>query len=228
MGKEIDASREDVDRIGIFGPTCLPILIYDKRYDFKWYVFARFNGGERYPNGMANSVLVFGNPEDSDYPLVRIHSGCHTGDVFGSLRCDCGPQLHESLKKIVDEGSGLLVYVTEHEGRGIGLLAKAAAYSLQDMGYDTYEANEELGFPPDAREYVDVAVVMHHLLKKRVIRLLSNNPLKKKYLESYGFKVVKMIRLVAGVNKVNHDYLMAKIRFGHNIMLYDLDNAKSY
>ena len=128
---------------------------------------------------------MYGDIGDGEDVMVRLHSECLTGDVFGSRRCDCGEQLHNALDMIVDEGRGVLVYLRGHEGRGIGLLHKLQAYSLQDNGRDTVDANVELGLPADARDYGTGAQILHEL-GVRSVRLLTNNPDKRTALEGYG------------------------------------------
>ena len=131
-------------------------------------------------------ALVMGKPEATDAPLVRIHSQCLTGDVFGSLRCDCGQQLEIALKRISEDGTGILIYQLQ-EGRGIGLMNKLLAYELQDSGHDTVEANHQLGFEADHRNYVLCADVLRQLGVSRV-RLMSNNPQKFEGLEAAGIR----------------------------------------
>lgn len=203
------------DRLALVGPVPLPLTLAGVSRRFRWYVFARLRPGETVPAGpLANSVLVYGEL-GGEPPLVRLHSGCHTGDVFGSLRCDCGPQLEQALAEITAAGAGVVVYVTEHEGRGIGLWSKALAYLLQEAGHDTYEANRRLGLPDDARRFTDAAVVLAHLLGRRRVRLLSNNPKKCEALAACGFEVVEMRGLLAGHHEVNRRYLETKARHGH-------------
>ncbi|MEX5268921.1 GTP cyclohydrolase II [Kocuria sabuli] len=141
-------------------------------------------------------------------PLVRLHSECLTGDVFGSYRCDCGPQLHLALRRIADDG-GTLLYLRNHEGRGIGLVNKLRAYKLQDAGADTVEANELLGLPADARDYTAAATILQHLGLTR-IRLLSNNPAKAERLAELGIDVVAMVPNEVPARPENHDYLATK------------------
>ncbi|MEX5301522.1 GTP cyclohydrolase II [Kocuria sabuli] len=141
-------------------------------------------------------------------PLVRLHSECLTGDVFGSYRCDCGPQLHLALRRIADDG-GTLLYLRNHEGRGIGLVNKLRAYKLQDAGADTVEANELLGLPADARDYTAAATILHRLGLTR-IRLLSNNPAKAERLAELGIDVVAMVPNEVPARPENHDYLATK------------------
>ncbi len=157
----------------------------------------------------AHLVLIKGEPERSRRPLVRIHSECLTGDVFGSKRCDCGEQLALSLTLIEKEGIGLLIYLRGHEGRGIGLLHKIGAYGLQDGGLDTVEANLALGLPIDARDYAAAAAILKDL-KIASIRLLTNNPAKRRALFDAGFIDVEEIPLLTEPCKENLCYLKTK------------------
>src|SRR4051794_2242901 len=143
------------------------------------------------PDGTEHIALVLGDvgPGSGPPPLVRVHSECLTGDALGSRRCDCGEQLQAALREIGHEGRGVVVYLRGHEGRGIGLLAKLRAYALQDRGYDTVDANVELGFPPDARGYDAAADILADLDIAR-IRLLSSNPDKAVQLAALGVHVV--------------------------------------
>jgi 3,4-dihydroxy 2-butanone 4-phosphate synthase/GTP cyclohydrolase II len=144
-----------------------------------------------------------------------VHSECLTGDVFGSHRCDCGPQLDEALERIVAEGRGVVVYLRGHEGRGIGLVAKLQAYSLQDGGRDTVDANLDLGLPADARHYGTATQVLRDLGIGSV-RLLTNNPAKVTSLEDFGVKVVERVPLTPHPNDHNLAYLLTKRdRMGH-------------
>ncbi len=166
-------------------------------------------------NMSVNSVMASPDFRDAPAPLVRLHSCCMTGDVFGSMRCECGPQLDLSLERILEEGGGAVVYMSSHEGRGIGLWAKAITYILQDDGQDTYQANVSLGLPEDSRDFADAGVVLRYLLGGRPIRLLSNNPLKREHLERAGQPVSEMVPVVAGVSDRNLRYLRAKRSKGH-------------
>ena len=159
-------------------------------------------------------VLAMGEPAAAEAPLVRIHSQCFTGDVFGSLRCDCRDQLELSLQKIAAEGCGLLIY--EHkEGRGIGLMNKLQAYELQDRGVDTVEANRRLGFAADLRDYALPTAILHHLGVGSV-RLLSNNPHKVRALEEAGIRVRERVACEALANGARRLYLKTKRdKLGH-------------
>ena len=164
-------------------------------------------------------ALVKGNVSEGSV-LVRIHSECLTGDVFHSLRCDCGEQLERALKKIDREGRGVLIYMRGHEGRGIGLINKLMAYKLQEEGKDTVEANIELGYPPDLRSYGISAQILMDLGVKS-IRLMTNNPMKIEELKKYGFEVVREPIEVEPVEE-NRNYLKAKKeKLGHMICIND-------
>ncbi len=165
-------------------------------------------------------ALVHGDPatlRDGEPVLTRVHSECLTGDVFGSQRCDCGPQLEEAMDLIVKEGRGVVVYLRGHEGRGIGLLAKLQAYQLQDGGRDTVDANLDLGLPADARHYGAATQVLRDLGVGQV-RLLTNNPAKVDGLEAYGIAVAERVPLTPHPNDHNLDYLVTKRdRMGHQL-----------
>ncbi|MGH3367863.1 MAG: bifunctional 3,4-dihydroxy-2-butanone-4-phosphate synthase/GTP cyclohydrolase II [Nocardioidaceae bacterium] len=167
-------------------------------------------------------ALVYGELGDGEDVLVRVHSECLTGDVFGSLRCDCGPQLHAALQEVTAEGRGVVIYLKGHEGRGIGLLHKLRAYSLQDTGHDTVDANLELGLPADARDYGTGAQILADLGVSSV-RLLTNNPAKHTGLEVYGIDVRERLPLPVSPTKENLRYLQTKRdRMGHQLPALDL------
>ncbi|WP_370324251.1 bifunctional 3,4-dihydroxy-2-butanone-4-phosphate synthase/GTP cyclohydrolase II [Euzebya sp.] len=172
-------------------------------------------------DGHDHVALVYGSPENKPNVLVRMHSECLTGDIFGSLRCDCGPQLHDSMRKIAQEGEGVIVYIRGHEGRGIGIMHKLQAYKLQDDGRDTIEANIELGFPADARDYGTGAQILVDL-GLSTLRLLSNNPAKRAGLEGYGLEIVERVPIETAPTAENLRYLQTKRdRMGHTLTRLD-------
>jgi 3,4-dihydroxy 2-butanone 4-phosphate synthase/GTP cyclohydrolase II len=169
-------------------------------------------------------ALVYGDIGGGRDVLVRVHSECLTGDVLGSLRCDCGPQLQAALEAVVAEGRGVVLYVRGHEGRGIGLLHKLQAYQLQDLGRDTVDANLELGLPADARDYGTGAQILVDLGVK-TMRLLTNNPAKRAGLEGYGLEITGRVPMPTRMTTENATYLRTKRdRMGH---LLDLDIRES-
>lgn len=160
-------------------------------------------------------ALIMGDVADGEPVLVRVHSECLTGDVFGSMRCDCGPQLHAAMSAIAAAGRGAVLYLKGHEGRGIGLMHKLQAYSLQDAGRDTVDANLDLGLPADARDYGTGAQILADLGIAHM-RLLTNNPAKRAGLEGYGLSIVERVPLVIEPNAHNAEYLRTKAeRMGH-------------
>lgn len=208
------------ESLAFLGPIPLPIRVDGHPQHTRWYVAAPEDPKQRTADHCAHvCAAVFGDLEgSSEPPLVRIHSCCFTGDVLGSLRCDCGPQLTSAIRQMAASPSGgVLVYAAGHEGRGIGLWAKAAAYLLQDDGLDTYQANRALGFPEDERDYRHAATIVRHLLGDRPIRLLTNNPDKVNQLAAFGLRAVVQEPLVAGVSAQNRRYLEAKRDHGHVI-----------
>lgn len=228
------------------GPVPLPVsLLTGATATFQWTTFARVDdetlrlleGVTPSPHNARvllrhlsrarewpQSVLTYGDFAAAAQPLVRIHSNCATGDVFGSQRCECGPQLRSAMLEISTDGAGALIYMADHEGRGIGLFAKAAAYLLQDRGFDTYQANLALGFEEDDRDFSDAAFILKHLRgTQRAVRLLSNNPEKSRALTSVGIPVEEMVPLVTGVTRNNVRYLSTKRAYGH-ILPEDLLN----
>ncbi len=161
-------------------------------------------------------ALIMGDISGSPPPLVRVHDECLTGDVFGSQRCDCGPQLRAALKRIAEEGRGMVLYMRQ-EGRGIGLANKLQAYSLQDEGMDTVEANVHLGFQPDQRDYGIGAQILGELGLSR-FRLLTNNPKKRAEISGYGLEIVEQVPLIIEPTKQNERYLATKAaKLGHEL-----------
>lgn len=222
--------------INLLGPIPLPIALPSTQTTVQWYAAVRSTelsqvetlaselrarGGQQLFSHLVsplavNSVLVVGNPTEN--PLVRVHSNCLTGDVFGSQRCDCGPQLDAAIARMhADAAGGYLVYMAGHEGRGIGLWAKAATYLLQDAGEDTYEANRSLGLPDDSRDFTDAAVLIKHFVGTEAFRLLTNNPKKIEDLQHFGLQDITQEKHVTGVSQWNRRYLHAKRSRGHKL-----------
>ena len=241
----VDAASGEGGSISILGPIPLPIVVGDRRLEVTWFAAVRNTELKKaqaladelrqqkaqesfagLASAMAvNSVLVVGDPAGWTEPLVRVHSSCLTGDVFGSERCECGPQLATALERIHDdEQGGVLVYMSGHEGRGIGLWAKAATYLLQDSGEDTYQANRSLGLPDDCRDFSDAAALLRFFVGDRPIRLLTNNPKKVDDLSAHGVDRITAVKHVHGVSSRNRRYLDAKRGWGHKIDPADLDD----
>lgn len=181
--------------------------------DFEFIPFRQIS------NGLEHAALVKGTWTKDEPVMVRLHSSCFTGDIFGSMRCDCGPQLQKAMSMVEAEGKGVVIYLSQ-EGRGIGLLNKIKAYKLQDEGMDTVQANLTLGFGEDERDYGVGASIMRELGLGKV-RLISNNPVKRAGLEGYGIKIVETIPLVIESNPHNQFYLETKAnKMGHNLSCY--------
>ena len=236
-GEQLDSEAQQAPGeviINLLGPIPMPIDTLEGRIIVQWYAAVRSTelqqvealankltseGGQHLFSHLVsplavNSVLVIGEPKDE--PLVRVHSNCLTGDVFGSQRCDCGPQLANAIARInADPKSGYIVYMAGHEGRGIGLWAKAATYLLQDAGENTYQANRSLGLPDDSRDFTDAAVLLKYFVGQKPFRLLTNNPKKLEDLAAHGVKQVIQEKHVHGVVDTNRKYLEAKRGWGH-------------
>ncbi len=229
--------------LSILGPIPLPLERRGRHYQTTWYASVRHTelsktqeladelrerGGQRSFAVMAeamaiNSVLLLGNPDEWEDPLVRIHSSCLTGDVFGSERCECGPQFIAALERIADDPiGGMIVYMSGHEGRGIGLWAKAATYLLQDGGENTYQANRSLGLPDDSRDFSDAASLIKYFLADKPFRLLTNNPKKVDDLKALGVSDITRVKHVCGVSDTNKEYMAAKRDWGHELSPDDL------
>ena len=199
------AAYDDAARWTLAARARLPV---DEAEDAEVAVF-------RTPDGDEHVALLIGQP-DGDPPLVRLHSECLTGDVLGSLKCDCGPQLRAAIAAITASGWGILLYLRQ-EGRGIGLVNKLRAYQLQDQGFDTVDANTRLGFAVDARDY-GAAARMLTLLGQERVRLLTNNPAKAAGLEAHGVTVVERVPHQLPANPHNARYLATKRdRTGHQL-----------
>lgn len=215
------------EQLAIVGPVKLPVVQRELEATFQWYSWMRtpkhFTAEDvidalpamELAQQQQSSVLVYGDFEAASNPLVRFHSICHTGDIFGSQRCDCGFQLHESMKMIVEHGAGAIFYIANHEGRGIGLFSKSLAYVLQQEGFDTVEANEELGFDDDTRDYSEALTVLQ-ALRQQPVTLITNNPKKLAALQAAGLSAHGHVPLWGGVTETNRFYLETKIaKSGH-------------
>lgn len=190
------------------------VMMPTKYGEFRMTVFRQLS------NGLEHSALVKGTWEPDEPILVRVHSSCVTGDIFGSYRCDCGDQLHKAMEEIEKAGKGILLYMNQ-EGRGIGLFNKIKAYKLQEEGLDTVEANVHLGFDPDERDYGVGAEILRQLGVKKM-RLLTNNPVKRVGLESFGLEIIENVPVEIPTNRYNHRYMQTKRdRMGH--LLKDLN-----
>lgn len=241
-----DAVSEHRPVLNVLGPIPLPLNIGGQLCTFQWYAFVRqtelqeanrladlLRGrGEQHlfpalsSHMSVNSALVLGDFSKHPNPLVRVHSCCLTGDVFGSKRCECGPQLDRAFERIEQEGAGAVIYMSGHEGRGIGLWAKAVTYVLQDSGEDTYQANRSLGLPDDSREFSDAAAMLLYLRGDQPLRLMSNNPIKQTHLEAGGLHHLQREKHVIGVSDANRRYLDAKRGWGHRIEPDDLESGE--
>ena len=169
-------------------------------------------------NHLEHIALIKGEWEADEPVLVRVHSSCATGDIFGSERCDCGEQLHKAMNWVEQEGKGVVLYLNQ-EGRGIGLMAKIAAYKLQEQGYDTVDANIHLGYDPDERDY-GVGAQILNMLGVHKMRLMTNNPVKRVGLEAYGLEIVEDVPIEISPNPYNEKYLRTKQdRMGHALHL---------
>lgn len=251
--QRIDATGQFIDvhahrapgelSINLLGPVPLPISLPSVETTVHWYTAVRSTELRRVEELAAdlrargehhlfshlvsplaiNSVLVIGEPAENC--LVRVHSNCLTGDVFGSQRCDCGPQLDAAVARIsADPAGGYLVYMAGHEGRGTGLWAKAATYLLQDAGEDTYQANRSLGLPDDSRDFTDAAILIRHFVGQSPFRLLTNNPKKMEDLRNLGLHNIRQEKHVCGVTEWNRRYLRAKKEWGHYLDDSDFDS----
>ena len=199
--------------------------VADSKLPMPWGTFIMV-GFEDTETNKEHIAMVFGDVSGDEPVLARVHSECLTGDALFSLRCDCGFQLQEALKRIAENGRGVLLYLRQ-EGRGIGLLNKIKAYHLQDQGADTVEANERLGFAADLRNYSMCEPMLEHLGIKAV-RLMTNNPRKVAALETYGVKVAERVPLQVGKNRHNEEYLATKMgKMGHMMTEHHFVDDKS-
>lgn len=225
---KIQLIKTEKGAIYLVGPIKLPVNLYGETVEFKWYCWLNCDevtedferiidklSSSNLAEFQQSSVLVYGDFEYGEDAIIRFHSICHTGDIFGSKRCDCGYQLKQSMKMIQEHGTGALFYLANHEGRGIGLFSKAMAYVLQENGYDTVEANEGLGFVDDSRNYSDAIQVLKAIRQKSVT-LMTNNPKKLNALKEAGLEVTGRQPLWGDVSEYNEKYLQTKInKSGH-------------
>ncbi len=185
----------------------------------------RFIPFKQKSNGLEHMALIKGEWTEDELVLVRVHSSCITGDIFGSMRCECGDQLHYAMETIEKEGKGVIVYMNQ-EGRGIGLMNKIEAYKLQEEGYDTVEANEELGFDADERDYGVGAQILRELGVKKM-RLMTNNPVKRIGLEGYGLEITEIVSIEIEPNTHNEFYMKTKHdRMGHKLHFFKYDKNR--
>lgn len=221
------AIRNKEENLAVVGPVKLPIKQGEFEATFQWYswlpVRATHSKEDVIKNlaqldlafGQQSSVLVYGDFANTEKALIRMHSICHTGDIFGSQRCDCGYQLHESMKMIVEHGCGAIFYLANHEGRGIGLFSKSLAYLLQEENFDTVEANLALGFEDDTRSYED-AIKILEVLRHKPVTLITNNPKKLEALQKHGLLADGNVPLWGGLTETNRFYLETKVnKSGH-------------
>jgi GTP cyclohydrolase II len=228
LKKKIKLIHHNNKAIYLVGPIKLPVNLYGETKVFQWYCWLHCNevtecmeriieklSSSNLAEKQQSSVLVYGDFENDENAFIRMHSICHTGDIFGSKRCDCGYQLKKSMKMITEHGTGALFYLANHEGRGIGLFSKALAYVLQEEGLDTVEANLSLGFVDDSRNYDDAIEVLKSLRTKPVT-LITNNPKKLEALQQSGLNVFGREPLWGDISEYNEKYLQTKIkRSGH-------------
>ncbi|HWJ78761.1 MAG TPA: GTP cyclohydrolase II [Niallia sp.] len=225
-------SYNEEKNLSLVGPVKLPVQLDDEVVTFQWYTWIEVDKTKskeeilqslpsmHLADYQQSSVLVYGDFKNEEETLIRMHSICHTGDIFGSKRCDCGFQLRESMRMIVKNGSGALFYLANHEGRGIGLFTKSLAYLLQEQGLDTVEANLALDFPDDLRSYEAPIKVLQNLRDKKV-KLITNNPKKLKALQQLGLTAEENIPLWGDVSTYNEKYLETKVKKSGHIPLQE-------
>ncbi|MFK2826722.1 GTP cyclohydrolase II [Bacillus sp. B190/17] len=225
---KIQLIKRDEGAIYLVGPIRLPVNLYGETIVFQWYCWLQCDevtedydrlidslSSMNLASFQQSSVLVYGDFQGEEDAMIRMHSICHTGDIFGSKRCDCGYQLKQSMKMITQHGTGALFYLANHEGRGIGLFSKAMAYILQENGYDTVDANIDLGFVDDSRNY-DEAIEVLKALRSKPVTLITNNPRKLEALKNAGLPVSGRVPLWGDTSEFNENYLQTKVkRSGH-------------
>jgi len=222
---KIQLIRSGEEAIYLVGPIKLPVKLDGETVEFKWYSWLKTEdviedfetvirrlSTSKLAEMQQSSVLVYGDFEYGEDALIRMHSICHTGDIFGSKRCDCGFQLRQSMKMMVEHGTGALFYLANHEGRGIGLFSKAMAYILQENGYDTVEANQALGFEDDSRDYDEAIQVLKALRPVKPVTLITNNPKKLEALKAAGLPVSGRTPLWGDISEYNERYLQTKVK----------------
>ncbi|SFB09802.1 MULTISPECIES: GTP cyclohydrolase II [unclassified Bacillus (in: firmicutes)] len=228
LEEKIQSIKTEMGAIYLVGPINLPVNLDGETVTFKWYSWLQSTelttdysqiieklSSSNLAEYQQSSVLVYGDFEFNEDALIRMHSICHTGDIFGSKRCDCGYQLKQSMRMMIEHGTGALFYLANHEGRGIGLFSKAMAYVLQENGYDTVEANLNLGFVDDSRNYSDAIHVLK-ALRTKPVTLITNNPKKMEALKNAGMSVTGRTPLWGDISEFNEKYLQTKIkRSGH-------------
>ncbi|TWT04374.1 GTP cyclohydrolase II [Planococcus sp. CPCC 101016] len=239
LKEKIQMIETEEGAVYLVGPIRLPVNLYDETFIFNWYCWLSLEevtedyesiieklSSANLAEYQQSSVLVYGDFENEAEALIRMHSICHTGDIFGSKRCDCGYQLKQSMKRITDHGTGALFYLANHEGRGIGLFSKAMAYVLQENGYDTVEANERLGYVDDSRNYGDAIAVLQ-TLRTKPVTLMTNNPKKVDAIEKAGLEIASRTSLWGDESEYNSNYLKTKVkRSGHLKDGEDIMNVK--
>ena len=225
-------SYNEEQNLSLVGPVKLPVQLDDEVVTFKWYTWLEIDKSKskeellqslttlHLADYQQSSVLVYGDFKDAEETLIRMHSICHTGDIFGSKRCDCGFQLKESMRMIVNNGSGALFYLANHEGRGIGLFTKSLAYLLQEEGLDTVEANLALDFPDDLRSY-EAPIKVLQTLREKTVKLITNNPKKLKALQQLGLTAEENVPLWGDVSSYNEKYLETKVKKSGHIPLQE-------
>lgn len=225
---KIKLIKTEKGAIYLVGPINLPVNLLGDTAQFKWYCWLNCDevtedfehiieklSSANLAELQQSSVLVHGDFQNAGHALIRFHSICHTGDIFGSKRCDCGYQLKQAMKHIADHGHGAIFYLANHEGRGIGLFSKALAYILQENGYDTVDANLKLGFVDDSRDYSDAIKVLK-VLRTKPVTLITNNPKKLEALRQAGLDLEGRVQLWGDISEYNEKYLKTKIeRSGH-------------
>lgn len=229
LAEKIQIVEKEGIKLIVSGPASLPIEIKEKTYMFQWYTWFKLPYHLRHlkkeeflrnvkildSSIQYSSLFIFGDFTHSPSAVIRFHSICHTGDIFHSQKCDCGYQLNRSLEKVIDYSCGALFYLANQEGRGIGLFYKNLAYILQEKGFDTVEANHQLGFNDDSRTYEEAILLLKHFRDKPV-DIMTNNPSKIDSLMNSDIKIKNTIPIWSNSNEYNENYLKTKrLKNGH-------------